>query len=61
MRVFLLRMVGAKNSRKRRVAWSPASALIVGTTMLPVGNSTAVDGIRGTIWLMGSVMILVVT
>ena len=27
MRVFLLRMVAAKNSRKRRAAWSPASAI----------------------------------
>ena len=33
MRVFLLRMVAAKNSRKRRAAWSPASATIAGTTM----------------------------
>jgi hypothetical protein len=33
MRVFLLRMVAAKNSRKRRAAVSPASATIVGTAM----------------------------
>jgi hypothetical protein len=31
MRVFLLRMVAAKNSRNRRVAWSPASAIAAGT------------------------------
>jgi hypothetical protein len=32
VRVFLLRMVAAKNSRKRRVACSPASAMTPGTT-----------------------------
>ena len=31
--VFLLRMVAAKNSRNRRAAWSPASAITRGTTM----------------------------
>ena len=30
--MFLLRMVAAKNSRKRRAAWSPASAITRGTT-----------------------------
>jgi hypothetical protein len=31
MRVFLLRMVAAKNSRKRRAAVSPAPAIAAGT------------------------------
>jgi hypothetical protein len=32
MRVFLLRMLAAKNSRNRRAACSPASAIAAGTT-----------------------------
>jgi hypothetical protein len=48
MRVFLLRMVAAKNSRKRRAAWSPASATIAGTTMPATVDPTAVDGAKGT-------------
>ena len=31
--MFRLRMVAAKNSRKRRAACSPASAMIAGTTI----------------------------
>src|SRR5271165_3862418 len=31
MRVFLLRMVAAKNSMNRRAAWSPAPAITAGT------------------------------
>ena len=33
MRVFLLRIVAAKNSRKRFAAWSPAPAIMAGTTI----------------------------
>ena len=33
--MFLLRMVAAKNSKKRRAAWSPASAITRGTTTMP--------------------------
>ena len=44
MRVFLLRMVAAKNSRKRRVACSPASAMIAGTTM---GAETGAESLAG--------------
>ena len=32
MRVFLFLIVAAKNSKKRRAAWSPASAITRGTT-----------------------------
>ena len=42
MRVFLLRMVAAKNSRKRRAAWSPASAITTGRQDdLPLRNALA--------------------
>ena len=34
MRVFVLWIVAAKNSRKRRAALSPAAATIAGTTWL---------------------------
>ena len=44
MRVFLLRMVAAKNSRKRRAACSPASATIAGTTMLADASATVRAG-----------------
>jgi hypothetical protein len=41
MRVFLFRMVAAKNSRKRRAALSPASATIAGTIILDRTDPTA--------------------
>jgi hypothetical protein len=36
-------MVAAKNSRKRFVAWAPASAMIAGTTMPEVAEPTVCD------------------
>jgi hypothetical protein len=45
MRVFLLRMVAAKNSRNRRAACSPASAMIAGTT---TGAANGVETLAGT-------------
>jgi hypothetical protein len=38
-------MVAAKNSRKRRAAWSPASATIAGTTI----DAAPVADIRGAL------------
>ena len=44
MRVFLLRMVAAKNSRKRRAALSPAAAITRGTRMPSrVATASALD------------------
>src|SRR5271170_2608882 len=52
MRVFLLRMVAAKNSRNRRAACSPAAAMVAGTAM-PRGILMAGwSGRIGTIWFM---------
>ena len=48
MRVFLLWMVAAKNSRKRRAALSPASAITRGTRM-PSRDATA-RVLAGGIW-----------
>ena len=51
--MFLLRMVAAKNSRKRRAAWSPASAMTRGTTMPSrVATARVRDGGMVTCWLM---------
>ena len=53
MRVFLLRIVAAKNSRKRRAAWSPASAITRGTTTPSrAATSTVLDSTMTTAWLM---------
>ena len=55
MRVFLFLIVAAKNSKKRRAAWSPAAAMTRGTTTpsrdatIRVGASTTT-----TAWPAGS-------
>ena len=50
--MFLLRMVAAKNSRNRRAAWSPASAMTRGTTMPSrVATARVRDG-GMDLWLM---------
>ena len=46
MRVFLLRMVAAKNSRKRRAALSPAAAITRGTRMPSRGGDRERFGLR---------------
>ena len=53
MRVFLFLIVAAKNSKKRRAAWSPASAMTRGTTMPSrAATTTVLDSTMTTAWLM---------
>src|SRR5689334_11769776 len=54
MRVFRLRMVAAKNSRKRRAARSPASATIPGTTTAPDASIETRAGGLTVSWRVGS-------
>jgi hypothetical protein len=51
LRVFLLRMVAAKNSRNRFAAPSPASAMIAGTTMDAARAREILDGLAGSMTL----------
>jgi hypothetical protein len=54
MRVFVLRIVAAKNSRKRRAAWSPASAITAGTISALGAAATVLEADFGTSWCMGN-------